>query len=226
MNNIGQSFKFIFEDPKWFIKLFIGGIFTLLSVVLIGIPVIYGYRIELLKRVRRREQYPLPEWKDVVVMFVTGLKYIVTQIIYFLPLLLLLIPFFSIMVFFVVQGTSPKEFFGTTPVLVLSLLGVSMYSLFVLLITPVIAIQFSTQEHIADGLNIGIIIRIFKSCWQNVIIVVVLGIALDILHVLGLSLFSSESHLLLFTSSSFSIIFMDRLPLHYRHPDPTYETSY
>jgi hypothetical protein len=189
MMNIGESFKFVFRDPNWFLKLFLGGVFTLLSVVVIGIPVIYGYRIELLKRVQRGDDNPLPEWKDVGVFFITGLKYLVTQIVYFLPILILIVPFLGIMILFLAQGTSPDELIGATPVLTFSMLGIGVYSLFILLITPVIAIQFSARERIADGLNVGIVIRQFRQHWQEVLIVVVLGIALDILAVVGILVF-------------------------------------
>jgi hypothetical protein len=189
MKDIGESFRFVFRDPNWFLKLFLGGVFTLLSVLLIGIPVIYGYRIELLKRVHRNEEYPLPEWKDVGILFITGLKYIVTQIIYFLPAMILILPFLGIMIYFLALGTAPDELIGTPPLLALSLLGIAVYSIFILLITPVIAIQFSSRERITDGLNVGMVMRIFKQHWQDVLIVVVLGLALDLVAFIGIFAF-------------------------------------
>jgi hypothetical protein len=189
MKDIGESFRFVFRDPNWFLKLFLGGVFSLLSIILIGIPVIYGYRIELLRRVRRREEYPLPEWKDVGIMFITGFKYIVTQIVYFLPLLIFFIPMIGIMIYLMAQGAAPDELIGATPVLTLFMLGVAVYSIFILLITPVIAIRYSKNERIADGLNIGIIVRLFKNSWQDIVIVVILGVALDILATVGIIAF-------------------------------------
>ena len=56
MNTISEAFTFPFKDPNWLTKFFIGAMFVVLSFFLIGIPVLYGYCIEIQQRVRRGEQ--------------------------------------------------------------------------------------------------------------------------------------------------------------------------
>ena len=54
MRDIGEAFSFPFRDPNWVSKFLIVAIFVALSILLIGIPVLYGYYLELVQRVRRK----------------------------------------------------------------------------------------------------------------------------------------------------------------------------
>ena len=43
--DVGRSFKALFDDANWIVKVLLGGIFTLLSVFLIPIPLVLGYQV-------------------------------------------------------------------------------------------------------------------------------------------------------------------------------------
>jgi Protein of unknown function (DUF4013) len=72
--DFGQAFKFVFEDPDWIVKVLLGGLFVLLSSLLIGIPFTAGYGVRVIKRTARGEARPLPAWDDLGGLFGEGLK--------------------------------------------------------------------------------------------------------------------------------------------------------
>ncbi|HJW94795.1 MAG TPA: DUF4013 domain-containing protein [Thermoanaerobaculia bacterium] len=85
-----KPFAFVFEDARWINKVLIGGIFQLLSALLVGIPFLLGYLAQLVRNVVANATLPLPEWDDLGEMFNEGLRLIGVAIVYFLPLLAIL----------------------------------------------------------------------------------------------------------------------------------------
>jgi len=203
VKNISEAFTFIFKDPDWSIKILMGALFTFLSIFLIGIPVVYGYYIELIQRQKRGEKYPLPDWKDVGVKFILGLKYLVTLLIYYIPLMLILIPIFFMILLYLFQGMTFLEFADSSALIIIIFLAVLTYSLIIALMTPIISIQFAERESIGDGLRIGRVVNLFKQCWQDVIVVVALCFAIDLLAGIGIIFFIVG---ILFTSFYVSLV--------------------
>lgn len=72
--DLGQGFRFFFEDPDWVKKILIGGVFMLLSSLIIGAIFVAGYGVHLLRRVMRGEPRPLPEWEQLGELFNDGLR--------------------------------------------------------------------------------------------------------------------------------------------------------
>lgn len=170
MKNIGEAFTFPFRDPNWATKLLIGTVFAAFSVLLIGIPVVSGYCIELMQRVRRHEKYPLPEWKDVGVKFIVGLKYNVTMVIYYIPVFILIIPLILLCVLSGIHGPYAAEVFCRTVALPIILIVVIPYSLLIAILTPVISAKFAERERIGDALRVNEVFRGFRNHWQDVVV--------------------------------------------------------
>jgi len=189
MKNIGDSFSFVFKDPNWLSKLLIGAVFTFLSIFLIGIPVIYGYGISLIQRVRKGEQNPLPEWKDVGVLFILGLKYIVTLLIYYIPIVIFMLPIFILLIFSFVKSVTLMAFVQGSIIISISIFFIILYALFIMLITPLISVQFAERESISDGLQIGKVFDRFKYYWKDVLIIFVLCFMLELFASIGLIFF-------------------------------------
>ena len=72
--DLGQGFRFFFEDPDWIKKILIGGVFMLLSSVIVGGVFVAGYGVHLLRRVVRGEPRPLPDWDQLGVFLGDGLQ--------------------------------------------------------------------------------------------------------------------------------------------------------
>jgi hypothetical protein len=80
--DFGRCFTFLTEDPAWLTKILIGGLFTLLTVVLVGVPFVLGYWARTLKNVTAGKQHPLPEWDDLGGIFGDGLRLVGVGLVY------------------------------------------------------------------------------------------------------------------------------------------------
>jgi hypothetical protein len=179
MRDLGKAFSFIFEDPQWLLKMVIAALFMLLSFVGLGLFVLLGYIVELTQRVIRREQYPLPEWKDVGVKFVLGFKYFVVLFIYALPFILLFIPLVVLTAITAMSDTSQALSAFLAVYTFGFILLLIPYVLFFILLTPIITYRFALRERISDGLDIGGILNDFGRNWQNTLVVAMISVGLE-----------------------------------------------
>lgn len=87
--DIGRAYTFITSDPKWISKILIGAAVSLVPILNLAL---YGYALDILKRVYLGADLPLPEWDDFGDYFVRGLLVTVGVLIWQLPIILLLCP--------------------------------------------------------------------------------------------------------------------------------------
>jgi uncharacterized protein DUF4013 len=85
---IGEAFRFVFRSKAWAGKMLLYDLFVLLSVVLIGAFFLYGYLVEISRRVRRGDR-ELPPWDDLGKKFVDGLLLIIVFLVWAIPPLIL-----------------------------------------------------------------------------------------------------------------------------------------
>jgi hypothetical protein len=83
--DLGRAFRFVTEDPDWIKKILIGGLFTLLSGLLVGAVFVVGYAVLLLRRAAADDPRPLPDWDDLGGMFSLGLRGLAVYLVYVLP---------------------------------------------------------------------------------------------------------------------------------------------
>lgn len=192
MNNLGNAFAFPFKDPQWVSKFLMGALFLILSIVLVGIFALAGYYVQVTQRAMRGEEHPLPEWDDIGGKIVLGLKYAVVWIVYFLPIVLLYIPFFIIIVVSNLAGPNDMgaAFAGFSLVFVLIIvLLVVPYSLALTALTPVIAYRFAEHESIGEALDISALWSSFRVNWQNTLIVALIAVGLQSFAGIGILAF-------------------------------------
>lgn len=84
-----RPFTFAFDDPRWLPKVLMGGLFMLLSYIVIGVPFLLGYMARLIRNVIAGDPRPLPEWNDLGEFFGEGLILFCVGLIYFLPVSIL-----------------------------------------------------------------------------------------------------------------------------------------
>ncbi|NOZ05077.1 MAG: DUF4013 domain-containing protein [Chloroflexi bacterium] len=68
-------------------KVLVGGLFVLLSFILIGIPFLIGYALEVIRRAQSGDPQPLPDWSDLGGYFSDGIKLTAVVIVYALPII-------------------------------------------------------------------------------------------------------------------------------------------
>lgn len=83
---LAQSFSYIFKDNSWFFKVFVGGLFLVLSFAVVGLPYVVGYQIELIRRMTENKEDVLPEWKSSRRLFKDGSTVLIAMVMYLVPI--------------------------------------------------------------------------------------------------------------------------------------------
>ncbi len=102
--DFGRCFSFFTEDPDWIKKVLIGGLFALLSPILIGVPFLLGYFSRTLRNVAAGAARPMPDWDDLGGLFSDGLRLTAVYLLYVLGImvvmgvlaLVLILPFIAL----------------------------------------------------------------------------------------------------------------------------------
>jgi hypothetical protein len=118
-----------------------------------------------------------------------GVKIVIVYLVYLLPVILLMIPLFPLAILTerpeagdLIGLFSLVYFFGFTLLIV-------PYSIALTIASPIINYRFALNERIGDALDIGAIIRDFRTNWQNVLVVVLITIGVQSFAWIGVVLF-------------------------------------
>jgi hypothetical protein len=161
MQNVGRAFSFMFEDKNWVVKIILGAVFNLLMLVLVGIPFVLGYLLELAKNSSEGKELPLPEWDKLGDKFVRGLIYIIILIIYSIPGMIL--------------SFIPCVKFCLGP----------LYFLALAFVLPYITVRYAQTGSFEEVFRFNEIIEFVKNNLSNLVIVILLTIALQIIATFG-----------------------------------------
>ncbi len=176
--NIGKSFSFVFEDPRWVTKIGIGTLVlilsSLLSPILIGILgyfIVAGYGLEVLRNVRNGELFPMPEWRDRWgEWLVLGVKATVAVLVWSLPAIIVSVP----MAFgFALMDSNNAAALGGLLALCFGCL-VFIWAIIVLLATPVIYIRLAETEELSSAFRFGDILSFTRDNIGGVIIATIM----------------------------------------------------
>jgi len=185
MKDIALAFKFPFRDPNWVSKMLLGSLFEFFGILLIGEFFIIGYQIEVMKRVVRQEENPLPDWGRLSEKFLTGLKLVIVSVIYFLPILIIFLP---VLFFWFASGILQREeaaALGSFAFLMVVFLVVIPYSLFFSILLPIIYLRYALTDRIGEALNVPAVLRFFQQNWGNVVILALIMLGVNFLAVFG-----------------------------------------
>jgi hypothetical protein len=89
--DIGKAFRHLFDDPDWKTKMLLG---ALLVIVPILNFVVMGYEVRVIRNVSKGEGRPMPAWDDFGGLFSDGLQLGLARLVYILPTLIFILPFF------------------------------------------------------------------------------------------------------------------------------------
>jgi hypothetical protein len=171
MQNIGRAFTYPFEDPRWVAKFSIGVLFTLLSFILVGIPFIMGYMLEIIRNVAHGDERPLPEWENLGSYFIQGLGAVLVFIVYAIPYIVLTI--------LAIMGGER----GGAPVL-FGCLG-PLYALVLWFISPAVMLRIAMTRDIAAALQVPEIFSFIQRNLGNYMLVFALYIVAGIIGSIG-----------------------------------------
>ena len=189
MKDLGKAFSFMFKDPSWVSKTAIAAIFMLLSLVLVGFFILIGYFLQITQRVMRKQEPALPEWQDIGMKFVLGVKFCVVYLIYLIPVIIFMVPLLVLMGAsgFADQGDVVGIAFGIY-LFALTLLIVP-YSLVLSIATPIIVYRFAERERIGDAIDVVRVVSLFRANWQNSLIVALIALGLQSFGGIGVVVF-------------------------------------
>jgi hypothetical protein len=82
----GKAITYPRQDPGWLMKWGLAGLISIIPVL--GTILLWGYGVEIARRVIKDEANPLPEWGDFAGFLMKGLYVFVIRFVYFLPLII------------------------------------------------------------------------------------------------------------------------------------------
>ncbi len=162
--DIGQAFKYPFEDERWTEKLGIGALLYFVPILNFAIA---GFTVQIERRVAYRDPRPMPGWSDLGALFMDGLMLTLAIILYALPSALLI-------GLGMVVGLFLGILFGAAvDPLVGFLLGMMVFALFVVVnwayslvvsvLIPAITIQYARWGNFGACFKFGQMIALIRS---------------------------------------------------------------
>ena len=182
--DIGKSLSYVFEDQDWIKKILLGALIMLIPIF--GAFALLGYGIAIVRNVMAGSSRPLPEWNDMGAFFMDGLKFWVVGVIYVLPVIIVACPV-SLVWLLPALGGENEDLMGLLAGVSGILFAgfaclVSLYSILVGLLSPMLQVRFANTGDIGACLKVGEIFKLTFANIGNIIIsMVVMWIASSII---------------------------------------------
>jgi hypothetical protein len=184
----GKAFTFPQEDPDWIKKVAIAGAVTLIPVA--GGFLLWGYMLEIVRRVIAGEAPVLPEWSDFGGLLKKGLYYFVVGFVYGLPLILLLacigLPYLGVA--FAGNDEDLAGILATISTVVSACFGclALIYALVIAVVMPAAIGKLAVSGEIAPALRFGEVFALVRAKPAvYVIVALVAALAVSILTSVG-----------------------------------------
>ncbi|HEU4436859.1 MAG TPA: DUF4013 domain-containing protein, partial [candidate division Zixibacteria bacterium] len=149
MLDVGKAFSLLFADKRWLEKWLLGALLHIAAVLIIGIPFLLGYLLEITRRALKEETFELPEWQEWGIFFGQGLIFFIILLVYSLPVI-----FFS-----VISGCL------TLPYLLL------LYFIF-----PVLAFRFAQTGDFGSAFRFNEMLTFIQANLTNLVVVWFVGL--------------------------------------------------
>ncbi len=188
--DVGKSIRFIFEDKDWFSKILIGSLILLVSIPLtfvlvgfLGLAIVSGYSLDVLRNVRAGSARPLPEWRDRWgEWLIEGLKLLLILFVWSLPLIVLNV-FTGIGDSMLNLNSGLLNFSGVMMLTVASCLML-LWGIVVALVTPAIYLRLAETGELGSGFQFNAIYVWTRDHIGDVVIAVILSTLLTLALVL------------------------------------------
>ena len=157
--DFGRSFSFVFEDSDWFKKIAILALVSLIPII--GQFVLLGWGAEIIRRVVRGTDTPIPDL-DFGAQLGDGFKLFVVSLVYSLPIIFVS---FVIGIFAVVGTSLDSETSAAIILIPVICLGgiILLLSLFIGFILPAAIAHYAINGKISAGLRLGEVFRMVKN---------------------------------------------------------------
>ena len=169
--DINKAFRFVFDDKQWISKLLIGVLMTVTGFLIVPALILQGYLVKIVRQVMDGQDNELPEWSDYGNLLRDGFYLTVGQLIWFLPLILLLLIVgvttggFSSMV----QGSDASALIATGGGLLMLCLGLLLV-VAALFLTPALLIQYAIKGEFGALFRFGEIRDLISNHMADILI--------------------------------------------------------
>lgn len=85
MLDVGKAFAILFADRRWLEKWLLGALLHIAAVLIVGIPFLLGYLLEVTRRATKEENFDLPDWNQWGIYFGQGLIFFIILLVYLIP---------------------------------------------------------------------------------------------------------------------------------------------
>ncbi|MHB8897026.1 MAG: DUF4013 domain-containing protein [Candidatus Geothermincolia bacterium] len=162
---IARAFTFLVEDPRWWLKMLIGALFMLASVLVVPYFFVLGYQVALIRAVAAGQDGSLPEWDDLGLKFKDGASIFLIGLVYALPMLIVMA---AVVVLGVLVG-APSNSTAHGLALGIAVIGFAVgwllvvaYGLVLRLVSPAIIGIFARTGSIRDALQPGAVFGLVR----------------------------------------------------------------
>lgn len=179
--DINKAFRFVFDDKQWISKLLIGVLMTLTGFLIVPALILQGYLVKIIRQVRDGQDNELPEWSDYVDLLRDGFFVTVGQLIWFLPLILLVLIVgataggFSSMV----EGSDISGLIATGGGLLMLCLGLLLV-VAALFLTPALLIQYAIKGEFGALFRFGEIIDLIRTNMADILMVFLVSLVASV----------------------------------------------
>ena len=180
MIDFSQALQHPTEDRDWPIKILIGALISLVPILNFALT---GFLVEHLQNSAAGTPTPLPNWDKLGWKTLTGLKILVIQIVFALPIL---VPSCALLAFVTQQAAAqsgeslPQHVLAGAGIIGLALACFALiYGLFLTYLFPAILIQFTKTQQIGPCLRIGKLLSIARVNTGDYLLIIVMVIAIS-----------------------------------------------
>jgi len=176
---VSRAFTYLFDDPRWPIKVTIGALLTVASLLVVPFFFILGYQVAIVRSVAAGDDSVLPEWKGMGRKFADGASMFLITLVYSLPMLLVL---GGVVVLGLLVGGNPdavRHAFTTGIALIGFIVGwlvVVAYGLLLRLASPAIMGTFAKSGSIRQSLQVGVMAGLIKVDLKAYLLVLLLTV--------------------------------------------------
>ncbi len=181
MVSFKDAFTFIFDDDRWFDKLIVPLLVSLIPVV--GQFVMLGYILRTIANVHQNQINPLPTF-DFGEDLSRGFRYTLINLVYSLPAFVLALLFILPINIINSNNGAGNEFFGIMLMLLFVFL-IFVYALVLFLIQPLSMANFAVKNTFASGFEFGNFFRRLRKNFTSWLLVYAGSILAGLIAPLG-----------------------------------------
>jgi hypothetical protein len=177
--DFGLAFSFPFQDEEWIKKVLIAAVMVLIPII--GWLAVFGWSLEITKRVIAGDKEPLPPWTDFGGFITLGLKAWVVGLVFSIPSFILVFPasFASALI-----ETDELATIVAIINICISCLSI-LYSIVIAFVLPASYGRLAATDSIGEALNIAKLWGMIRAAPSAYLIVILGYIVAGIVSMLG-----------------------------------------